>query len=184
MGLLECKQSNCGGLGAACPGNSDALCAPDKRCISSSCSDPGDLGAIRSILGVILGLSSSIATGAICEESSDCGNGASCSQVVCGGNGGACAGNSQCLSGACVQSVCSPPSPIGGECDPFDSQDCIGLVSCAVCFFRHLIKILFGDVVRLSPRSLMGLVAKVERYVTTSSVGSSLSYSHIAGLLQ
>ena len=122
------------GTGATCEEADD--CA--QRCIFGQCAPPQQVGGA-------------------CQSPDDCEGLVGCSNDVCGGEGSsceddvmcapaffcfshtceakqrnsaACSANVECLSGTCIGGVCTEQSPLGGECDISDIDDCIGHLVC------------------------------------------------------
>lgn len=132
---VNCASGRCadfcvdGRAGSPCDGNSDCLtgnCNGVCRCLDASDCDEGQVCASGECLPTMLG------EGAACVVEEQCVSG-TCIEGVCssGGSGAICEVDSDCVDGACVrvdsQRVCSA----GRSFDPCNNRDdCLGSASC------------------------------------------------------
>ena len=113
-----CCQGRCIEGTCSPPSQVDGPCQEPDDCVGAiSCAQSGTCG------GVGAGCNSSI----VCSPSLFCHNG-HCSWPL--PDGAVCDNDSDCSSGACIESKCLPPSNKGGKCDSEDNNDCSGDVGC------------------------------------------------------
>ena len=113
-----CIQSFCrprSGTGGPCDipnSGDDGDCYPGNVCINGLCFPPSISGG-----------------GCDDGDDGDCSEGLLCVAQVCGPS--SCSSNNECPAGkTCFNSVCSPPSDVGGGCDDGDDGDCEGELVC------------------------------------------------------
>ena len=110
----------CGGIGANCEFNNNNACnsASSLICILDRCAPPSMIGDP-------------------CDQDSDCSGSAGCSPIsfTCGSINAACTDNADCdgtIDLSCILDLCQSIGSLGSACDPGDSADCQGALSCGI----------------------------------------------------
>ena len=148
-GNIECADTVCGGLDAACGGNDDTLCNGAFVCINGRCSTlstlNGDCDASNSdcagpyvcVHDKCVNPSPASGNCDVTDGNTDCAEPLTCAlSGICGGVGSDCGYNDDSLCATsnglvCVQGSCQRPKSNGGSCD--ENDDCRNVCIFGVC---------------------------------------------------